>query len=57
MRIQLYNYYNSGWAAWDDARLALVMDPVVTKYYYAPSTGSGQAAGQRAWPEPVEGLQ
>ena len=28
-----------------------------TKYYYAPSTGSGQAAGQRAWPEPVEGLQ
>ncbi len=37
-RIRLYNYYNSGWVAWDDVRLLDVTE-AETKYYYA--------AGQR----------
>jgi len=33
VRIQLYNYMNSGWVAWDDVRLT--GPAVTTQYYYA----------------------
>jgi hypothetical protein len=37
VRVQLYNYMNSGWIAWDDVSL-LGPGTVTRKYYYAGGT-------------------